>query len=214
MLKIDWLMGIIWKGTSDCYLPRELYFLYWERWYLSAQERKDLVWNLWDYLPPKSLYGGEETQSRKISSDTWWIEICMLLWLASTMNLIFHLSLRMRGTNRAHDKWDLEKGCTSAVKMYWGMYQGDSNVDQELAMQKPWAVFIRKLTLETGRKSFERLGKLLGAVQRVSEDTWFMRFCLHHSWAFLSATLLEFTETPRDTDPAWWGHKHLSMLSN
>lgn len=27
VLKIDWLVGIIWKGTSGCYLPRELYFL-------------------------------------------------------------------------------------------------------------------------------------------------------------------------------------------
>lgn len=99
------------------------------------------------------------------------------------------------------------------MKMSWGMYQGNSKVDQELAVQRPWAVFIRK-TLETWGKSFERLGKLLGAVQRVSGDTWLMRYSLHHSWAFLSATLLEFTETPRDTDPALWGHKHLSMLSN
>lgn len=36
VLKIDWLVGIIWKGTSGCYLPRELYFLAWEKWYLTT----------------------------------------------------------------------------------------------------------------------------------------------------------------------------------
>lgn len=66
-------------------------------------------------------------------------------------------------------------------------------------MQRPQAVFIRKLTLEKGRKSFERQGKLPGAVHRVNGDTWLMRHCLHHSWVFLSGTLLVFTETPRDT---------------
>lgn len=70
------------------------------------------------------------------------------------------------------------------------MCQGDSNVDLEQVMQRPWAVFIRKLTLESGRKSSERQGKLPGAVDRVNGDTWLMRHCLHHSWVFLSGTLL------------------------
>lgn len=125
MLKIDWLMGIIWKGTSGCYLPRELYFLYRERWYLSAQERKDSVWNLWDYLPPKSLYGGEETQSREMSSHTWWIEISMLLWLANAMNLIFHLFLRMWGANQSTWQIRLREGLYFSCEDVLGNVSGE-----------------------------------------------------------------------------------------
>lgn len=57
------------------------------------------------------------------------------------------------------------------MKISWGRCQGDSNVDLEQAMQRSWAVFIRNLALETGRMSFERQGKLLGAVHRVNGDT-------------------------------------------
>lgn len=124
VLKIDWLMGIIWKGTSGGYLPRELYFLYWERWYLSTQERKDSVWNLSDNLPPKPLYGGEETQSRQVHSDTWWTEICMLLWLANTMNFTFHLPSRMWGANQSTWPMRLREGLYFSYKDVLGKVSG------------------------------------------------------------------------------------------
>lgn len=132
VLKIDWLMGIIWKGTSGGYLPRELYFLYWERWYLSTQERKDSVIQpeIFQTICLQNHYMvGRKHKADKCTQILGGLRsACFSGWQIQWTSLSTYPRGRGEQT-RARDQWDLEKGCTLATKMSWGTCQGDRNVD-------------------------------------------------------------------------------------